>query len=82
MIRPAGRRCAESRPAFRSHPANASSANAARMAKAFLVSDAQVGITNARGATNRGAIRANARRSRIDSRMRRTSPVCRYRRPP
>ena len=48
----------------------------------FLVSDAPVGIAKASGATQRGAMRAKARRSRIDSRIRRKSADCRYRSPP
>ena len=57
-------------------------ASAAFIAMGFRVSDVPVGIANASGAIQRGAMRANARRSRMDSRMRRKSADWRYRSPP
>jgi hypothetical protein len=47
------------------------------MASGPLVNDEESGSTNGIGLTACGAIRASVRRSRIDSRDRETSSVCR-----
>ena len=77
-----GRCSSGSTPSLRRRPSHASSLNAARSASRFLATDRYVPTRNGSGRRNQGAMRASARRSRMDSRARCRCPAPSDRRPP